>query len=137
MAKRIWTSPTHTGSELPSSVQEQNLGVLIDSSLKTLSQHSVTGKEENCVRKYKERNKEQKGKVYAVIYSCAVAMFQMLTSLISLDLKSQVVEKGTEKDSKHDQMYEDLWMEQRLWHFSLEKKDNRASMRKIVKNMAG
>lgn len=66
------------GSELPSSVQEQNLGVLIDSSLKTLSQHSVIGKEENCVRKYKERNKEQKGKVYAVIYSCAVAMFQML-----------------------------------------------------------
>lgn len=53
-----------------------------------------------------------------------MAMFWMLTALISLDFKSRVVENATEKDSKHDQKYEILRNGTKIGTFQPRRKDN-------------
>lgn len=117
----MWWKQFELGvSELPSSIQEQNLGGLIDSSMETLAQHSVAAKEENRVGNYKERSKNRKFNIMPLSI-VVMAMFWILTAQISLYFKNGVLEKA-KKIANMIKSMKIRGKEQRLGHFSLEEK---------------
>lgn len=88
----LWTTKFHSETK----------SRCFNSTLKTLCQHCLEAKEENYIGSDDEKRKEQKGKLYTIIYSYVVAMFWLLAALNSLDLKKKSSWKSQRKNSKHD-----------------------------------